>query len=492
MENGNSPLLQTSTISEEINKKKVQRELFFSLAPIFLILLFWSIVNYGQLRIIGFPELIKRLTQAENPQNQDESDKDYTRRIVNAAASTNSLISVARSVCEFLAQPIWGVASDRIGRRITLCASLLCLAIGAFGLSLAANTNKMWIVWIMGIWMGMGDSVFTQTTAMIADVSEEGNVSKNMGVFGFAVGLGSFLGPLLWAAEIEFIDIWIVFFLMGVCFVLMIFMVPLLKYCIPSKRSTKQLNRVSSQTNEQDTVINNTTKIETQPDKQEKQQVNEKPSWENAIPLKSLITIAKHSELRLLALLAFCLFTSLESFYVLFYLFMSVFDNDSDYSSHFSTTFISAMVSVFGIVSALTQAVLPHAINFSDSSILISGLSFMTIGFVQLTFVTPDRPALVVIGVFSLALGVGLCQPSLFGWVSRTQEHHGSVMSALRGICIIAEICGQQLASLTFVSSGQFVGAPWTSSAILAILAIGVVIPLKKYQKSSAELKQLN
>lgn len=98
------------------------------------------------------------------------------------------------SFLQFIAAPLWGGLSDRIGRRPVLLISVSGLALsyllwffsGSFTLLILAR-------FIGGI---MGGNIST-ATAVIADVTSKKNRSKGMAFVGIAFALGFIIGPAL-------------------------------------------------------------------------------------------------------------------------------------------------------------------------------------------------------------------------------------------------------------------------------------------------------
>lgn len=98
------------------------------------------------------------------------------------------------SFLQFIAAPLWGGLSDRIGRRPVLLISVAGLALsyvlwffsGSFTILILAR-------FIGGI---MGGNIST-ATAVIADVTSQKNRSKGMAFVGIAFALGFIIGPAL-------------------------------------------------------------------------------------------------------------------------------------------------------------------------------------------------------------------------------------------------------------------------------------------------------
>ena len=105
------------------------------------------------------------------------------------------LISVY-SLAQFFSAPLWGRWSDRIGRKPVLLAGLAGTAAAhllfAFSVNLTTLFLSRAIAGIFGGTIGVG-------LASIADLTNEKERSKNMGLVGLAFGLGFTLGPALGA-----------------------------------------------------------------------------------------------------------------------------------------------------------------------------------------------------------------------------------------------------------------------------------------------------
>ncbi|MFZ9000074.1 MAG: ferrochelatase [Bacteriovoracaceae bacterium] len=114
----------------------------------------------------------------------------YTQSIVLFGGALGALYSLL----QFIASPLWGGISDRIGRRPVLLISVAGLALsyvlwffsGSFTLLVLAR-------FIGGI---MGGNIST-ATAVVADVTQKENRSRGMATIGIAFALGFIIGPAL-------------------------------------------------------------------------------------------------------------------------------------------------------------------------------------------------------------------------------------------------------------------------------------------------------
>ena len=95
---------------------------------------------------------------------------------------------------QFFASPLWGRASDRIGRR-----KILVLTVGGTALSylvwtMAGTFSLLLLARFVG---GLMSGNISVASAAIADVTDEKSRAKGMGMLGAAFGLGFIIGPAL-------------------------------------------------------------------------------------------------------------------------------------------------------------------------------------------------------------------------------------------------------------------------------------------------------
>ncbi|HEX2995045.1 MAG TPA: MFS transporter [Anaerolineales bacterium] len=99
------------------------------------------------------------------------------------------------SLMQLICAPLWGILSDRIGRKPVLAFGVLGYAISLFLFGLATN---FWMLFLARTLSGILSSA-TMPTAMayIGDNAPEQERSEGMGQIGAATGIGIVLGPLL-------------------------------------------------------------------------------------------------------------------------------------------------------------------------------------------------------------------------------------------------------------------------------------------------------
>ena len=98
------------------------------------------------------------------------------------------------SAMQFLAGPMLGKLSDRVGRRPVLLVSLLGTAVGFFIMGAARTLAWLFIARIID---GISGGNISTAQAYIADVTRPEERSRAMGLIGAAFGIGFVLGPAL-------------------------------------------------------------------------------------------------------------------------------------------------------------------------------------------------------------------------------------------------------------------------------------------------------
>lgn len=124
-------------------------------------------------------------------------------RTFNASPLQVTLLFAIFSICQFLATPILGAWSDRIGRRPILILSLIGNAFGYALLGWATQhewTNLalgLWTIYLSRIIAGLTAGNISAAQAYMSDITTLQNRTKGMGVLGAAFGIGFSIGPAL-------------------------------------------------------------------------------------------------------------------------------------------------------------------------------------------------------------------------------------------------------------------------------------------------------
>jgi DHA1 family tetracycline resistance protein-like MFS transporter len=105
-----------------------------------------------------------------------------------------ALLLAIYSATQFVTSPLWGWASDRYGRRPILIASLAGTVLSYLWLAYASDLTHLFLSRALaGIMAGSISGAF----AYMADITDDTNRSRGMGMIGAAFGLGFIAGPAI-------------------------------------------------------------------------------------------------------------------------------------------------------------------------------------------------------------------------------------------------------------------------------------------------------
>lgn len=113
---------------------------------------------------------------------------------LGAAEATTGWLSTGFSLMQLGFAPVWGILSDRIGRRPVLLASIAMTAVAFMGYALAPT-----FAWLLAsrLFAGAATANIAIAQAYVADVTTPEGRAKGMGVIGAAFGLGFVFGPAI-------------------------------------------------------------------------------------------------------------------------------------------------------------------------------------------------------------------------------------------------------------------------------------------------------
>jgi MFS family permease len=100
------------------------------------------------------------------------------------------------ALASFFTAPLWGAYSDRTGRK-----KLIAIGLAGFSLSFflfAAFTDSLAMMYLSRVIGGLfSGALYTAVTGFVADLTDEENRNRYMGLLGMSIGLGFIFGPAI-------------------------------------------------------------------------------------------------------------------------------------------------------------------------------------------------------------------------------------------------------------------------------------------------------
>ena len=345
------------------------------------------------------------------------------------------------ALMQFICAPLWGIASDRYGRKPILAVGILGYTITLFMFGIAQNFVMMFIARSLS---GILSSA-TQPTAMayIGDNTPQKEKGKGMGQLGAMAGIGVVLGPLM-GGLLSKDSLSLPFFvgsgLAALALLLVIFLLPESK---PASPSTGDL-----------------------PPSFEKNPTP-KPTRAREIYLRVLF-----SPIGILLLLLFIMSFGMTNFEGMIGLY--VVDKLA-----FTTTQVGSLWMVMGAMLIVVQGVLVGALTekFGDLKLIKIGLLGGALGFVLVAFAWNYITSLLALGFFILALA--LIGPALNSHISNfAGEHQGTVMGLNSACTSLGKVLGPLWGGFIYDINIEY---PFFSGA--ATLLIGLFVSLFGFRK---------
>ena len=141
-----------------------------------------------------------------------------------------------------------------------------------------------------------------------------------------------------------------------------------------------------------------------------------------------------------------------------------------------------------GVTGALTQGGLIRRIGHkvADTSLIQSGLILQVLAFAGIWLAPALGLWMMVTASAVLALGNGLTQPGISGYISRRSgvQEQGASLSANQSLASLARVFGPALGGLLYSSINP--GAPFASGVVINLIALGLALLLVKQASDPA------
>ena len=145
-----------------------------------------------------FPAMLEHYVAAEGPASAvgrlAASLQHISQNSFAVITLFGGVLGSLYSLLQFLFAPIWGMLSDRIGRRPTLLVTLCGTAISYLLWVFAGTFALLVVARIVG---GMMAGNVSTASAIVADTHSGPDRAKGMGILGAGIGLGFVVGPAI-------------------------------------------------------------------------------------------------------------------------------------------------------------------------------------------------------------------------------------------------------------------------------------------------------
>ncbi len=329
----------------------------------------------------------------------------YYVEAFNATGRDLGLLVASFAFMQFLLAPVWGRLSDRIGRKPLITLGMFGFAAAEF---IFAFATDLWMLYASRILAGTFASAIMPTAmAYVADVTQEEDRGKGMGLLGAAMALGIVIGPGIggWLAEI---DLSLPFLVAGIAgtsaAILSVFM------------------------------LKETLSPEAMEEAKNEEKMNQfKRMW---IALRSPVGFL----LILVFVMSFALanFTSIFGFYAL-----------KRYG--YDPAEVGIIVAVTGVIGAVAQGTLVGRLTnrFGEDRVVTGSLLWSAIGFILMVFAFNYVTVILTVSIFFL--GNSILRPALNSFISKLAgKQQGTIMGLNNSFLSLGNAAGPVLAGFLF------------------------------------------
>ena len=362
--------------------------------------------------------------------------------VINNFGGSVLLITVAFglfSFFQFFVSPFWGNLSDKIGRKPLLILNCIAELIANILLAIATNLP---IIFLARIIAGLFKTNISVGTAYIADITDEKNRAKGMGMFGVAFGLGFTFGPLAggliagsnYTQETLSLVAWLA---SAINLLNLIFVITSFKETLP-KEKTIQLKK--NELSKQIEVVKNPTLF---------------PYF-------------------LLIFFIYAVFSGMEGT-------IAVWTKETFTWGPREVGFVMLLA---GFCQIIVQGFLLRVLikKFDEIKLIASGFISLILGF---SLIPTENIYLIPLAIVFLSYGIGISNPCINSILSKKSDNNkGLVLGTGYSCQAAARFIGQPLAGFIFLNFGKNVPF-YFDAAFLIVVALGYIFLFKNIRKQA-------
>ena len=362
--------------------------------------------------------------------------------VINNFGGSVLLITVAFglfSFFQFFVSPFWGNLSDKVGRKPLLILNCVAELIANILLAIATSLP---IIFLARVVAGLFKTNISVGTAYIADITDEKNRAKGMGMFGVAFGLGFTFGPLAggliagsdYTQETLSLVAWLA---SAINLLNLIFVIIFFKETLPKEKNIQAKN-------------NN---------------------------LFKQIEVIKNPLL-------------LPYFLLIFFIYAAFSGMEGTIAVWTKETFtwgpkeVGFVMLLAGFCQIIVQGILLRILikRFDEIKLIASGFVSLIFGF---SLIPTENIHLIPVAIIFLSYGIGISNPCINSILSKKSENNkGLVLGTGYSCQAAARFIGQPLAGFIFLNFGKNVPF-YFDAAFLVVVAIGYVFLFKNIRKQA-------
>ena len=362
--------------------------------------------------------------------------------VINNFGGSVLLITIAFglfSFFQFFVSPFWGNLSDKIGRKPLLILNCIAELIANILLAIATNLP---IIFLARVIAGLFKTNISVGTAYIADITDEKNRAKGMGLFGVAFGLGFTFGPLAggliagsnYTQETLSYVAWLA---SAINLLNLIFVIIFFKETLPKEKTVQ--------------IKNNN--------------------------LSKQIEIVKNPSLLpyfLLIFFVYAVFSGMEGI-------IAVWAKDTFTWGPREVGFVMLLA---GFCQIIVQGILLRVLikYFNEINLIASGFISLILGF---SLIPTENIYLIPLAIIFLSYGIGIINPCINSILSKKSENNkGLVLGSGYSCQAAARFIGQPLAGFIFLNFGKNVPF-YFDAAFLVVVALAYMFLYKNIRKQA-------